>query len=281
MPDPSLRYITARFHGDIPFSRTEYILGRNSRSEYRDATGYCDGDPNAPGAIQYRYGPQRALIHNRDLHHTFHLDLEAGVYTMYPLVEFEMPRVHKRARPAPRRSGPTLRVHTQTTDTGERREIFGYPARRVIARVTKTLEGTTNPDETEVDGWYINPPAAWLLLHPPRHHHAILLSSRDGKFPTPVFTDEGPPENGFPLILVRTHRSSLPDAAGNIRSYTNVSREEVTEISEEPLDHDLFTPPRHFRRVKRLPGERPVPWRVRLRSRLRLRWLNLQLRLPI
>ena len=66
MPEPSLRYEIVSIHGEMRNSRTEYILGRNSRSESRDCRGYCDGDPNRPGAVRrYKYGPLRAYIQNR------------------------------------------------------------------------------------------------------------------------------------------------------------------------------------------------------------------------
>src|SRR5260370_12712944 len=82
MPEPSLRYEIVMIHGEMRNSRTEYILGRNSRSGMRDCRGYCDGNPNQPRAVtRYKYGPLRAYIQNRDLHYSFQLDLEAGVYT--------------------------------------------------------------------------------------------------------------------------------------------------------------------------------------------------------
>lgn len=59
-------------------------------------------------------------------------------------------------------SGRMVQVHTKTIDTGERREIFGRTARRVFTRVIQTYEPESDsaPDTTEMDGWYIDPPAA-------------------------------------------------------------------------------------------------------------------------
>ncbi len=74
MPEASLRYVIVYEHGRTRSSRTEYIRGRNSRSEY------CD---------------------------TF-------------------------LRP----SGRTVHVRTETIDTGERKEMFEYTARRVIIRTS-------------------------------------------------------------------------------------------------------------------------------------------------
>ena len=276
MPEPSLRFTTVSVHGEMRAGQTNYFLGRSTRSESRGCTAYCDGDPTGPGAMQYRYGPLRAVIHNRDLHYYFHLDLDAGVYTSERLMEYDVPRSLRPIRPGPARSEQKVHIHTHTVDTGERREILGYPARRVLIRAMQYLEGDPDPSDTETDGWYIDPPPAWHMLHPP-NQRAVVLASVNGKIPAPVFHDEGPRETGFPLLVTSTHGFTCRDSDGSIRTHTSVDRREVTEIFEEPLDPDVFTPPRYFRRVKRLPGERPMP----LRLRLRYGWQRLKLRLPV
>src|SRR5207249_7603695 len=65
-----------------------------------------------------------------------------------------------------------------------------------------------------------------------------------GRTDTPVFTDVGPRESGFPLLVRRTHHSNFKDAAGNIRIHTSEDCDEVIEFSEAPLPADLFVPPR-------------------------------------
>jgi hypothetical protein len=269
MPEPSLRFEIVNVHGEMRSSRTEYILGRNSRSEARDCRGYGDGDPNQPGAVtHFKYGPLRAYIQNRDLHYCFQLDLEAGVYTASRVHEYGSPTWNKSkvTRTKLQPSGRCVHVHTQTIDTGERREMFGYSARHVIARTTCKFsrESDSDPTETELDGWYIDPPAAWLTLYPPQHGRYFLVHGR--QFDTPVFTDDGPPETGFPILFTRTSRD------GNVRDHTSVDRQEVTEFSEGSLQDGLFVPPRDFRRVLQLPGGAPLPFALRMR----LEWEKLK-----
>jgi hypothetical protein len=164
-------------------------------------------------------------------------------------------------------------VQTETIDTGERKEILAHSARRVIIRITQRFspEKDTRPSETETetDGWYIDPPAAWLGVHPP-NARAIIQAADNGQFATPVFTDIGPRETGFPLLVSFAGRSSFKNAEGNIRIHTSGYRQEVTEFSEEVLGTDLFVPPRSFRKVAVLPGEPAVP----LALRMRLSWQN-------
>ena len=222
MPEPSLRYVVVNLHGEVRTSRTEYLLGRNSRSELRDCRSYRDSDPKQPGAVQFQYGPLRAYIQNRDLHYHFHLDLESRVYTARRVNQYGSPsRLKPKGKPLPP-SGRTVHVHTETIDTGERREMFGYTARRVIIRRTHRFspDNDAQSSDTEADGWYIDPPAAWLAVHPSRPGHAILHFAVNGRFDTPVFTDAGPRETGFPMLVTRTHRSSFTDAEGKIRIHT-------------------------------------------------------------
>ena len=264
MPDASLRYVTVNVYRETRSSRTEYILGRNSRSEYRLSQTFRERGPNQPGAVRVERGLLRALIQNRQLHSQFHLDLDARVYTTLHLPEDRIPISVTTRAPIHRPSGRTIHVHTETIDTGERREMFGNTARRIIIRTSHrvTPEDDARYGEAKADCWYIDPPAAWLALHPPMRGHAIFHSGDD----TPVFTDVGPRENGFPLFVRKTEHSRFRDAEGNIRLHTSEDRDEVTEFSEEALNPDLFVPPRDFRRVSRLPGEPAIPFVLRMRT---------------
>jgi hypothetical protein len=254
MPEPSLRYVIVNVWGETHNSRIEYILGRNSRSEYRESNVQR-------GATRVEYGPLRALIQNRQLHSQFHLDLDARIYTTLHLPEDRIPISVTTRAPIHRPSGRTIHVHTETIDTGERREMFGNTARRINIRTSHrvTPEDDARSGEAEADCWYIDAPAAWRALHPSGR---AIFHCRDE---TLVFTDVGPRENGFPLLVTKTHRSRFRDAEGNIRTHTSEYREEVTELSEEALDPDLFVPPRDFRRVSRLPGEPAIPFVLRMR----------------
>ncbi len=255
MSEASLRYVIVSTQGTTRSSRTEYIRGRNSRSEY---------------------GPHPVLIQNRDLGYQYHLDLESRVYTAFELNEYRRLGWFERRVHRPRPSGRTVHVRTETIDTAERKEMFGYTARRVIIRTSYryTPDDESRSQDTETDGWYIDHPA-WFAVHPPLRGHAIVQVAVNGKTDTPVFTDIGPRETGFLLLATRIHRSNLKDEEGNIRTYTSEDRDEVIEFSEEPLATDLFIPPREFRRVPRLPGEASLPFGLRMRLALQRYWRSL------
>jgi hypothetical protein len=263
----SLRFRTESFFGGMPTSRTEYILDRNTRSESRSCTGHSDIVP--PSSLRYEYGPPRAYIQNHDLQYAFEIDIEAGIYTAWRVNEHGSPTwIKPRRRDPVERSGSTVHSHIETIDTGERRTVFGYTARRVITRKASRRDSELT-NESESDGWYIDGPPAWLALHPPAQHsaYAVLGSGRSRRDDF-TFSQKGVREGGFPILVSRIDRSYFRDQDGILRSHESSSRNEVTECSETTIDRALFKPPLNFQRVMFLPGARRYP----LLKQMRFRW---------
>jgi hypothetical protein len=130
----SLKFRTDSLYGDMPTSRTEYILSRNTRSENRSCSGHSETVP--PTNVQYEYGPLRAYIQNRDLQYGFEVDLDTGVYTAWRTNDYGSPTwIKPRWIEPPERSGSTVHSHTETVHTGDRRTVFGYTARHAGSRI--------------------------------------------------------------------------------------------------------------------------------------------------
>jgi hypothetical protein len=149
----------------------------------------------------------------------------------------------------------------ETVDTGKRRKMFGYMARKVITRQTTTINppGDSSQMTMETDGWYIDLPA-WL-----RSPHAgvqyVGYGGNEGQDDDLRVTHDGPNETGLPIALKRG-----PDY------------ERVIEMSEHALDPALFRPPADFKRVSQLPSE-PLDYQYPFATRLQLHWLMLMDRL--
>lgn len=253
MGEPSLQYTKVWRFGSLLFSQTEYISGWNTRSEYRDSQGN-------------RYGPLRAGILNRELGYRFDLDLEAHIYASTRVDDSGAPLLQKPHHIEWRTSGRTCHYHVETVDTGQRREVFGRAARRVRTLTTASVEPQGNSRQTEVDGWYIDPPAAWLRLHPQRDVVAFLGFSTRGKIAERDevrFTTSGRRETGFPIVIKRSNQAGV---------------ETVIRLSEEALNPALFLPPLDFKHVPRLrPGLSRTHRSFAYQARLRCELLKLRL----
>ena len=247
--------------------RTEYICGHNTQSEGRNCTGHSSSTP--PTNVRYEYGPLVVRIHNRDLGYSFWMDPAKRIYAAYRVNEHGSPVWLKpRAAQPTKPSGHTLHTHSDTIDTGERKSIFGFPARRVLTK-TRQLRDSQLLSQSECDGWYIDPPAAWLNLYPPKPGTFCVVSlTSSGTRDDFKFTETGTRETGFLLESRRTHRSFFVDDGGNPTFRETLAQEEVTEFSESPLNAGLFVPPREFQRVPHLPDRA----RYTSKDHMRLRW---------
>ena len=267
MSEQSLRFTLVHRSGSLLSSRTEYVCGQNGRSESRSCTGHSVTAP--PTNVQYEYGPLRANIHNRDLGYGFELDLEARIYTAYRANQYGSPTWLKPLQIQPRkRSGQTVHIHTETIDTGERLEILGYGARHVITKTSQTRDSQLL-SESECDGWYIDTPAAWLTLHPAKPGtFCHVMSVNNNARHDYKFTGTGQRETGFMVRARWTHKSFVGHEDGSAGIHESVSHDEVAELSETPLQPDLFVPPHDFRRVPQLPNGVRYPFSLQTR----LRW---------
>jgi hypothetical protein len=136
--------------------------------------------------------------------------------------------------------GPEVTVTSDSVDTGERRPIGTYEARRVKTTLTiePSKEAASKPGRVEIDGWYLDLPglychedstrengppiAGWLML--------VRGSIRDHV----IFKILGTPPRG--LVVEETAKQRQ---AGN----TIVNKTELVEVSDQPLDESLFEVP--------------------------------------
>jgi hypothetical protein len=237
---------------------TVYIAGDRKRMEFRNS----EGGKKADGTLQLSYGPRLVAITRCDLGQMFELNLDASEYTSapYPPRPLTKEEIEARGLSIPAMSDkPTLRLEVMTTDTGERKEMFGRVARHVVTtRKQIPLEGSmTEPQESVTDAWYVdlnqrlscdrNWPAG-------KTAHAYTTLAVNGRHPREKveFVDTGEPETGFALHSVITSKLTyaLPDGT---RKQSDLSTELlVTQMEEGPLDPELFEIPPGFRHVDQI-----------------------------
>ena len=148
------------------------------------------------------------------------------------------------ATPNQPQRGGVVNVTNTITDTGERKEMFGFTARRIKT----SLETKASPDacatsqKVEIDGWYID------------FQYSFDCPGQTQKYqptpyrPQPGCKDEirtktiGSAKLGFPLLVTTTVYQ--PD--GRTTSMT----QEVLELSREPLSATLFDLPEGYTLAK-------------------------------
>jgi hypothetical protein len=121
------------------------------------------------GSRQRTEMPTLTTIEQCDLRRTIQLNERSRKYVIIPDQTAEGEATPAPSATAPQTSRPTRRggVVTQTvtvTDTGERKQMFGFNARHIkSATVMDAPQGTCNPGrfEIETDGWYIDMPAGF------------------------------------------------------------------------------------------------------------------------
>lgn len=233
-----------------PIESTEYIQVDRKREEHR---GYACYHGGRSGRDIYRLAPRTASIKRYDLGQAFLVNFDDGEYTAWPIQPFTSYQV----RPGTAVSQPreqrahTVLVETETIDTGERKDLFGRPARHVVTtrRVGPLMGSTYQALETVTDGWYIDLDTS-MSGDPPwwssRSGHAFATICKEGEQPlVPTFKHIGEPERGYPLISRSTTGGSVDEL-------------EVTDLSTVAIDPSFFDVPATFLLVEQIRQE-PVP----------------------
>jgi len=246
-----------------------YVRGDWRRLEWPRSYG---GFVRPDGSLGRAYGPHVATVIRPDLGKSFELNLDASEYTQGPYPPkkpkpFTKKQMEKLGVQIPNALGsakPTFRIEVVTKDTGERKMLFGYAARRVITtRKEVPFQGSRrSAQETITDAWYIDlEPRFYPTIYPqtlrldepgkpPRAHcYVAVFSSRSPAPPeVPEFVDVGEPETGFAVEETRTSSSSytLPD--GSTRQSEETSETTIT-IERGTYDAAFFEVPQGFKRV--------------------------------
>ena len=234
--------------------RTTYLQEDRRREEYRNSLGL---------ARRQIDGPRLALITRCDLGQRFELNLDSSEYQAaeYPPEPFTKEEAERRGIPdrlAYLSNKPTLRIEVKTTDTGERKEMFGRVARHVIITQTQTPLGgsRSEPQEEVTDGWYID-------LDPLVSCERDLTRARHGQsygrffggsepLERPEFVTVGEPELGFALSSVTTTTGSYRLGDGAVKHTQSKMERRATEFEEGPLDPALFDIPTGFKQVDQI-----------------------------
>jgi hypothetical protein len=236
------------------FTTTIYYSGENSRSEMQLFSGNVKGHRRA---VIQKKGAENIQVYDLDLDAHEYVSRQTNLMGIAPGAKSI----------ALKPSGKTYVINTEVVDTGERKEMFGHMARRLITK-EKRIGGPENcyggNTETEIDGWYIDYDVMPVSQRPKQGVSAHLVA-HSGRMGSNQCYDKieahrtGPP-TGFPLKEITSWPTEGLQAGDTSRQNTYSSTREVVEFLEGPLDPGLFKVPADFRKVDHLidPTQRPL-----------------------
>jgi hypothetical protein len=196
---------------------------------------------------------------------SFELNLDTSEYTSSAYPPKALTKEEIKARGLDTRStgqsgNPTIRVERRTTDTGERKEIFGHVARHIITTTTQTpLAGShAEAQESETDGWYIDFDQQLSCDRPASaagHGHVFVgVGTLKQPMEKLEFVRIGEPESGFAVSLSTTTKSRFTPPGGSNSTFET----RVTQFEQGPLDPALFEIPPGFKQVDHIERNPPA-----------------------
>ncbi len=211
--------------GEQSFESVEYVRGARQRTEMSMAGGYktimqCD---------------LKRYVQINDQTRTYMVQPFAGVEAQGATAS-DASAQDLAAQGATKRGGVVTIVNT-LTDTGERKQMFGYTARRLKG----SMEYQTSPDacqkggpRMETDGWYID--LKYGVDCPAATGGDMSAAYRRGGCRDEIRMKQvGTAKMGYPVLV--TTKMFNEDG-----SFTSTTRE-VVELSRSPLDPSLFEVP--------------------------------------
>ena len=155
------------------------------------------------------------------------------------------PRATTPGQPPAQRRGGVVEVINTITDTGERKEMFGFTARHIKTSIVKKAspDACDKDQKIETDGWYIDFQYAFECPGEKQKTDPMPVRPQRPDCQDEVRTKTiGTAKLGFPLLVTTTIYQ--PD--GRTSSMT----QEVLELSREPLDAALFDVPAGYTLAK-------------------------------
>ena len=217
--------------GTASSSRTTELLYLKGARERRELT-FERRSGDAPAGS--------ATISQCDQRRSVQLNLVAKLYAVSVLEDFSERRT--RRPPLPEGQGADVTTTMDAVDTGERRQVGRYVARRVRTTITvDPSSGANTPASTrEIDGWYIDLPGLGCSKQTATGYLTVGEVVRPGGLQDrQQYLTKGAARRGY--AIEETTRFTQP---GRLAT---VDKLELIELSEGPVDASLFEIPRDYR----------------------------------
>lgn len=210
------------------FTSTTYIKGSRQRTE---GVGYT-------------------TIYQCDLKRLIYINDKTKTYTITPLggANSSKPAGAQSVGAGAQRRGGVITYTTTSTDTTERKEMFGLTAKRMKSKiVVAASEGACNSMnmEMETDGWYADLPGGASCMTDMASSLPVDQSDCVDEI---RYKTEGAVNAGYPLTTTTTIKFNM--GADGPAIPPSSSTQEVTDVSTATLDRALFEIPAGYTEVK-------------------------------
>jgi hypothetical protein len=137
-----------------------------------------------------------------------------------------------------------VQVESRTTDTGERKAFFGYPAKHLITTIKRRGDAQGGGGEETIDGWYLDHERPDNNCAPEytRDNVLYLLGTALVEYPeVPQFKHIGPLPVGLVVKQIRTVQfaATKNGAAGHMVT----AQETIEDLSDAPFSPSPFELP--------------------------------------
>lgn len=189
------------------------------------------------------YEPTQASIQQCDKRQSLQLNLETRVYLVMPYAD-----ASAAAPPSVstgKKKGGSITYTTTVTDTGEKKPMFGYTARHLKTSVVKEASPDAcdkKPERVEIDGWYIDLPAAIACVGAPPPEKEIRVDPKDASCSDAVTYVRPSGASAYPIGY------TMVTSSGTDAPVTTTM--EATDVKAVKLDPALFEVPADFVAVK-------------------------------
>ncbi len=206
-----------------------------------DSTVYIKGERERTEQTLPGMNLQMVTIKECDLRRDIQINDNAKVYKIDPFGD-DTPRTPTTPTPPPTnkptRKGGVITINITMTDTGERKEMFGYQARHL----KMAMSFTSTPDacskgnmKMESDGWYINFRSNFSCREEYVPRQAIERGRKPDCLDEWKYNVQGNVKIGYPADVTMT----MYDDKGKPFSM----RQQILELSRAKLDQALFEIP--------------------------------------
>jgi len=206
------------------------------------ASKYTTGDKVATSTVQMKgarqridYGNDLITLLHCDANQTIQLNAKTKTYIATP---FESASQALPAAP-PNSKGGKITYTTTVTDTGEKKDMFGYSARHLVTAVTKEASATAcdkKPERIDTDGWYIDLPRTTTCMSAPAVAGRVQVDPKNQNCRDEVsFVHASTVPLGYPVAYTMT-----ATAGGDKPAVTTL---EVTSLKTSNLQASSFELP--------------------------------------